>query len=543
MATLEHTPTWAVAAVCFFFITISIILEHLIHLLTGWLKRNRKKALNEAVERLKSELMLLGFLSLLLAVTQVQISRICISKDAANTMLPCRKQTSSSELNLQIYEHISVNEQEDHLIIFNFSSTDANSHDEDLILWHARRLLAENETSATDSCTSRNMVSLVTQHGIHQLHIFIFVLAVMQIMYSVITMGLGRAKMRRWKAWEKETQTTEYQVANDPNRFRYTRETTFARRHMKSCTQTTVQLWIKCFFRQFFHSVAKVDYFTLRHSFIAAHLSPDNNSFNFQKYIQKSLEEDFKEIVSISPLMWLFVVIFMLVDVHGWHVYLWMSFVPLLIILILGTKLEVIVTRMALHDLKSQNNVIKGAPLVQPNDNLFWFGKPRFVLTLLHYTLFVNAFEFAFFVWVSIQFGVDSCYHEQRVVIAIRVVLAVAAQVLCSYITLPLYALVTQMGSHYKSKALEEQTAQIIKQWHAEVRDRRRKQEQYMQSPRASLPADWSPRLPPLVNRDIDLCNLGEISSSEERNDTEQGEAGPSGGATLDLITPRHSRI
>lgn len=38
--------------------------------------------------------------------------------------------------------------------------------------------------------------SLVSEEGLHQLHIFIFVLAVMQIVYSVLTMGLGRAKVR-----------------------------------------------------------------------------------------------------------------------------------------------------------------------------------------------------------------------------------------------------------------------------------------------------------------------------------------------------------
>ena len=32
---LEHTPTWALAVVCFFFIAISIVLEHCIHLLTN----------------------------------------------------------------------------------------------------------------------------------------------------------------------------------------------------------------------------------------------------------------------------------------------------------------------------------------------------------------------------------------------------------------------------------------------------------------------------------------------------------------------------
>lgn len=38
-------------------------------------------------------------------------------------------------------------------------------------------------------------VSLVTEKGIQQLQHFIFVLAVMQIVYSVVTMALGRAKV------------------------------------------------------------------------------------------------------------------------------------------------------------------------------------------------------------------------------------------------------------------------------------------------------------------------------------------------------------
>ncbi|KAE8099554.1 hypothetical protein FH972_017529 [Carpinus fangiana] len=428
---LEYTPTWALAVVCLFFISISVILEHLIHLLSKWLKRHRKTALNGALDKLRSELMLLGFMSLILAVTQERISKICVSAKAAETMLPCRKQ----------------------------------------------RL----EDDAADSCTAEGKVGLVSQDGIHQLHLFIFALAAMQIVYCVLTMALGTAKMRRWEAWEKETQTTEYQVANDPNRFRFTRQTTFGRRHLTAFTGTTFLLWIKCFFRQFFHSVAKVDYLTLRHGFISAHMSANNVHFNFQKYIQRSLEEDFKAVVGISPIMWFLFVILLLVDVYGWHVFLWVSYIPLLVVLVLGAKLEVIVARMALQ-IKDQSNVIRGTPLVTPSDSLFWFGHPGFVLTLLHYTLFV------------IQFGFNSCYHEKTWSIVTRIVLAVAVQVLCSYITLPLYALVTQMGSNFKGKVLEDQMAKIIKQWHGEVRERRKKREQFFLSPRTSLSAEWSPR-------------------------------------------------
>lgn len=40
------------------------------------------------------------------------------------------------------------------------------------------------------------MKSLISQEGLNQLSIFIFVLAVMQIVYSVLTMALGRLKVR-----------------------------------------------------------------------------------------------------------------------------------------------------------------------------------------------------------------------------------------------------------------------------------------------------------------------------------------------------------
>ncbi|KAJ8535536.1 hypothetical protein K7X08_023256 [Anisodus acutangulus] len=463
--TLLDTPTWALATVCFIFIFLGIFIEHLIHLLCHWLKKHRKTALFEAVEKLKSVLMQLGFLSLLLAVIQRPISKICIPNKIANSMLPCNRAVLDSTKTIKGFEHFS------------------NSSSPFLFSRHQREL-ASIENSK-DYCGSRGMTSFMSQSGINQLNNFIFVLAIMQIVYSVVTMALGRAKMKRWKTWEKETQTIEHMAANDPNRFRFTRETTFGRRHVSKFTNTSTQLWIKCFFRQFFHSVAKVDYLTLRHGFITAHLS-SNNAFNFQKYIERSLEDDFKVVVGISPFMWLVVVIFLLVDVHGWNVYLWVSFLPLITVLVIGTKLETIVAQMALQ-LETQDTVIIGSPLVQPNDNLFWFNQPQFVLTLLHYTLFINAFELAFFIWVTWQFGIRSCYHEHVEIIVIRVVLALMVQVLCSYITLPLYALVTQMGSHFKRALLEEHIMQAIKQWHTEVKRKKKKQNNKLQQSDATV--------------------------------------------------------
>ncbi|XVE61737.1 hypothetical protein DITRI_Ditri06bG0063600 [Diplodiscus trichospermus] len=532
-ASLEHTPTWAVATVCFIFISVSIVLERSIHFLTNWLKKRQKHALTDAVKKLKSELMLLGFMSLLLAGTQSPISDICAPAKVADIMLPCRKKVVQSKINkVQAYDY---QHSESKNTAVNFSSVNGLYDD---ILWKLHRRLADEQSGgASDPCSSKGKVSLMTIKGMRQLQQFIFVLAVMQIVYSVLTMALGRAKMRRWKAWEKETQTTQYQAAHDPERFRFARQTSFARRHVSSCAETSVQLWIKCFIRQFFNPVAKVDYLTLRHGFISAHFSGRKKNFNFQEYIERSLDEDFKIVVSISPLMWFIVVIFMLVDVHGWHVFFWVSFIPLLVVLTLGTKLEVIVARMALQ-INNQNTVIRGTPLVQPSDEFFWFRRPRFVLTLLHFTLFMNAFELAFFIWVSIQFGLDSCYHDHTAVVITRILLPITVQVLCSYITLPLYALVTQMGSKLKTPILEDQIAKIMKQWHAGVRERREKQE-LLQSPlacfstqrssttgsQAECPSFSRPTLR-ISSESIQLSNRGEIS--EERDEIVEVEAGPS---------------
>ncbi|KAL7230533.1 hypothetical protein ACSBR2_008912 [Camellia fascicularis] len=62
----------------------------------------------------------------------------------------------------------------------------------------------------------------------------------------------------------------------------------------------------------------------------------------------------------------------------------------------------------------------------------------------MHFILFQNAFEIAFFFWIWLQYGFDSCIMGHVRFIIHRLVIGVFVQVLCSYSTLPLYAIVTQ---------------------------------------------------------------------------------------------------
>nr|ACF82832.1 unknown [Zea mays] len=295
---LDQTPTWAVASVCGVIVLISILLEKGLHHVGEFFSHRKKKAMVEALEKVKAELMVLGFISLLLVFGQNYIVKVCISNHAANTMLPCKLKEAA--------------------VPGKKKAAAAAEHLGGVLDWpppyyaHNGRMLAE--ASMATKCPE-GKVSLISINALHQLHIFIFFLAVFHVSYSAITMALGRAKIRAWKEWEKEAAGQDYEFSNDPTRFRFTHETSFVRQHMNVLNKFPASFYISNFFRQFFRSVRRADYCALRHSFVNVHLAP-GTKFDFQKYIKRSLEDDFKVIVGISPPLWASALIFLFLNVN-----------------------------------------------------------------------------------------------------------------------------------------------------------------------------------------------------------------------------------
>uniref|UniRef100_A0A5B6YRI5 MLO-like protein n=1 Tax=Davidia involucrata TaxID=16924 RepID=A0A5B6YRI5_DAVIN len=439
---LDKTPTWAVALVCAVIVIISIILEKVLHLVGEFFKEKRRKALFEALEKIKGELMVLGFISLILTFGQNYITQICIPLKFADTMLPCSDEGTHAHHPEAEHDPSHKSEPEHHR----------------RLLWNEHRFLAADSPAA--GC-KKGFVPLISLHGLHQLHIFIFFLAVFHVIYSAITMTLGRLKIRGWKEWERET---AHECENDAMKFRLTHETSFVKGHTNFWTKTPFLFYIACFFRQFFRSVRKADYLTMRNGFVSVHLAP-GSKFDFQKYIKRSLEDDYKVVVGISPILWGFAVLYLLLNVDGWDVMAIVSIMPLIIILAVGTKLQAIITQMAV-EIQERHAVVQGIPLVQVSDGHFWFGWPQLVLYLIQFTLFQNAFEITYFLWIMYEFGVESCFLENLQLMILRVALGIGVQFLCSYITLPLYALVTQMGSNMKRAVFDEQTSKALKNWH-----------------------------------------------------------------------------
>ncbi|KAF8108844.1 hypothetical protein N665_0104s0157 [Sinapis alba] len=435
---LDQTPTWAVSTVCGVIILISIILELMIHKIGTVFEKKKKKALYEALQKIKNELMVLGFISLLLTFGQNYIASLCVPSKYGNAMSFCGPYDGPSG-------YTKKPKDTDHM----------QRH----LLSLQRRVLAGG---APAEC-KKGYVPLISLNALHQVHIFIFFLAVFHVIYSAITMMLGRAKIRGWKVWEEEV-VNDHEMMDDPSRFRLTHETSFVREHVNTWARNRFSFYIMCFFRQMLRSVRKSDYLTMRHGFISVHLAP-GMKFNFQKYIKRSLEDDFKVVVGISPALWAFVMIFLLVDVHGWYVTAVITMIPPVLTLAIGTKLQAIISDMAL-EIQERHAVIQGMPLVNVSDRHFWFARPALVLHIIHFILFQNAFEITYFFWIWYEFGLRSCFHHHFVLIIIRVGLGVGVQFLCSYITLPLYALVTQMGSTMKRSVFDDQTSKALKMWH-----------------------------------------------------------------------------
>ncbi|KAJ1259879.1 hypothetical protein BS78_10G189600 [Paspalum vaginatum] len=415
-ASLAFTPTWVVASVCLAIVSISLAAERFLHYLGKYLKHKDQKALFSALQRLKEELMLLGFISFVLSLSQGFIVSICIPETAIDFMLPCKR--------------------ENHRV-------------------------AEEDAQI---CKKKGDVPLLSLEALHQLHIFIFVLGLVHVVFCATTIFLGGAKMRRWKHWEKEIHRDTQKKSPRANQGEFVRERTGG-----FWMKLAVVSWITAFLKQFYDSVSKSDYIALRSAFVLIHY-PRKSDFDFHRYMIRALEHEFKRVVGISWYLWLFVIFFLLLNINGWHTYFWLAFLPLFLLLIVGAKLEHIITRLAQEAAASYETT--GAPKIKPSKEHFWFHNPGLVLHLIHFILFQNSFEIGFFFWVLVSEGFGSCMMERKPYAISRLVIGVIIEVICSYITLPLYAIVTHMSGEIKLHGFGSDVVGSVHGW---LTDRQRK--------------------------------------------------------------------
>uniref|UniRef100_A0A803MT18 MLO-like protein n=2 Tax=Chenopodium quinoa TaxID=63459 RepID=A0A803MT18_CHEQI len=371
----ESTPSWIIGAVVFLMVAVSWFTEKLLSFLGQMLKRKEKKPLYDALQKIKEELMLLGFVSLLLAVFQDEIASTCISEKLAKKWIPCHVEKSTSN----DISHFQIS----------------------LLPSGGRRLLAEETTF---SCP-KGKAPFVSVGVLHQLHYLIFILAIVHLVSCTVTVLLGEVKISQWWKWE-ESIRRQIDVNNDTDRVIDIRSLTFIKERFEGVDAKKRNYAIS-FFKHLAGIVTKADYTAMRLGFILTHCNA-NQTFNFHKYMVYAYEADFQKVVSISWFLWILVVSSLTFNVASWNIYLWLSFIPLILLLLVGTKLEQVITELAIY-VAQRHSVLVGEVRIQPSDEYFWFSKPKFVLCLIHVILFLNSFGFAIFFWTLLKFGFHSC--------------------------------------------------------------------------------------------------------------------------------------
>ncbi|EEE61918.1 hypothetical protein OsJ_16651 [Oryza sativa Japonica Group] len=450
---LALTPTWSVAIVLTLLVAGSLLIERSIHRLSYWLKKTHRNPLHKAMEKMKEEMMLLGFISLLLAATSRIISGICIdSKYYNSNFSPCTRE--------EVEESIKIK----HAV------SSARKHLIEVILHHAARRNLKARYHHNQSC-AEGYESFVSHEGLEQLHRFIFVMAVTHVTYSCLTMLLAILKIHSWRKWEDEAFRDNHESFSQIAYISATRRQPALGRSysFRSWSENNAIKCVFCFLAQFGQSVVRADYLILRKGFIMTHnLAP---TYDFHDYMVRSMEEEFEKIVGVSGLLWGFVVAFMLFNINGSNLYFWIAILPVTLVLLVGAKLQYVIATLTAEGAKMNAY----GPRIKPRDDLFWFKKPEFLLWLIHFILFQNSFELASFFWFWWQFGYDSCFIKNHLIVYCRLILGFAGQFLCSYSTLPVYALVTQMGSKYKAALIPRRIRETMHGWGKDARRRRKK--------------------------------------------------------------------
>ncbi|XP_073134343.1 MLO-like protein 11 isoform X2 [Henckelia pumila] len=442
-----RSPAWSIGLVLIAFISASLMVERSINRLCNWLKKTNRKPLLAAVEKMKEELMLLGFISLLVTTTSSFISNICIpTKIYDNVFIPCTKVEVDKEGK-------NNNMQERKLMM--------------ALIYHRidRRLLNRPNRN---TC-GENYEPFVSYEGLEELHRFIFVMAVTHISYSCLTMLLAIVKIHGWRVWENEARMDRDNSLRAISRGSTMRkQSTFFKVHPSNTMDRNS--FQTCFFRQFGRSVVHADYLALRQGFIMNHNL--NTKYDFHSYMIRSMEEEFQSIVGVSAPLWGFVVAFMLFNFKGSEFYFWVALIPITLVLFVGAKLQHVMATLALESAGISGSF--SGSRFKLRDELFWFNNPEFLLSLIHFILFQNSFELASFFWFWWQFGYNSCFIKNHSMVYLRLSIGLAGLFLCSYSTLPLYALVTQMGTNYKAALLPQSIRETMYGWGKEARRRRK---------------------------------------------------------------------
>ncbi|KAA3482375.1 MLO-like protein 4 [Gossypium australe] len=485
---LAETPTYTVATVITVLVFVCFLVERSIYRFGKWLKKTRRKALFASLEKIKEELMLLGLISLLLAQWARWISEICVDSSLfSSRFYTCSEMDYDMKYNM-------------------FLESTSSFPNESVVPPRGLNTLASHQCG-------EGREPFVSFEGLEQLHRFLFVLGITHVLYSCLAVGLAMSKIYSWRKWENQANSIADGNLQAKRNKVMRRQTTFVFHHTSHpWSRSRILIWMLCFLRQFKSSIRKSDYLALRLGFITKHKLP--LSYDFHKYMVRSMEDEFHGMLGISWVLWGYAIICIFVNIHGLNIYFWLSFIPAILVMLVGTKLQHVVSSLAL-EIKEQTGPPTGAQ-VKPRDDLFWFGKPDILLRLIQFIIFQNAFEMATFLWSLWGFEQRSCFMKNHLMIVFRLTSGVLVQFWCSYSTVPLNVIVTQMGSQCKKALVAESVRESLHSWRKRVKQKSKRESVHSHTARSVC------SLESIIDDERDEITVGTLSRSSSMESLNQ---------------------
>ncbi|KAL3844996.1 hypothetical protein ACJIZ3_002399 [Penstemon smallii] len=447
---LEETPTWAVATIITLLVAVGVCIHGGLKKFGKWLDRTKRKHLLAALDKVKEELMVFGLLSLLMGHWIAFISKICVK---------------SSALSSRFYPCVPRIDVEHEAVVLRSNHFNSSIH----------RLLLDD---ARGHFCPKDHQPFASHQSLEQLHRFLFVLGVTHVSYSFLAIALAMIKIYSWRSWENHAKTLAFRGLLSAGTLTDSQDGSSSGVPMRRIasfifnhtshpwSQHRILVWLLCFSRQFWSSINQADYMALRLGFITTHQLPF--TYDFHNYMLRSMEEEFRDIVGISIPLWIFAISCIFLGFHGTNIYFWVSFLPAILILVVGTKLHHIVVKLAVEIMDSSRWT--GEHQFNLRDELFWFGSPRLLLRLIQFVSFQNAFEMATYIWSLWEIREPTCFSGDRSLLIIRLTFGVISQFWCSFITFPLYVIVTQMGSKFKKTIVSENVRRSLHGWRRKVK-------------------------------------------------------------------------
>eukprot|EP01025_Chloroclados_australasicus_P005895 TRINITY_DN118_c0_g1_i6.p1 TRINITY_DN118_c0_g1~~TRINITY_DN118_c0_g1_i6.p1 ORF type:complete len:662 (-),score=61.27 TRINITY_DN118_c0_g1_i6:819-2804(-) len=300
-ADLDETPRWRLSVLFMVIVVLSLVGHIGLHSLEEYFRKQKRKGLKHTLQSLKDELFALGLITLLLITLQDQLVKICVpgGDDDYGKYGSYDKYSSSSGYPTSP----------------EYSPSLGN-----------RKLLAG--TGSTFKCAS-GKEPLWSITVLHEIHILIFIIAVVHLVQAAGSMIIAELRVRRWKKYEDMSNHDMVPLK---------------RKGAIKAKGRLITLWAQSFFMQFIDSVDRPIYLAIRRLFIEKMELDDN--FNFHTFVIDSMEEDFAKLVEFQWVMWLIAAIYILIPWQAWSV-IWLPCVFLLAMLIVGAKLQSVAIQLA----------------------------------------------------------------------------------------------------------------------------------------------------------------------------------------------------